>query len=167
MNELLLRYIAGALPPDEEAALEARLFDDEELTAHASRLLAVRDALRAMAGEGPLVPVVTAEELRALGERVKVTEHHPSGGVVRSHITDEVFVAAHIPLRAPASRVHVSFCTPEGHAYFRVHEAPFDPASGEVIILCERHVAIATGRLTIRVVDDAGALLAEVPIESS
>jgi hypothetical protein len=72
---------------------------------------------------------------------------------------------AHVPVAAAHSaRVHVEFCTPEGFAYFRVNEAPFDAASGEIVVLCKSHVARNTGALRVRVVDDDARVLADVTI---
>lgn len=153
-------------------AFEARLFDDPAFAAQCARLLDMRDALRALAAQGALVPIVRAAELRALSQTTKVTEHYAREGRIESHITDEEFIAAHVPV-APSARddnatrrVHVEFCTVEGFPYFRVNEAPFDPESGEIILLCKAHVALAQGALRVRVIDDDARILAEVAIEN-
>lgn len=158
----LLEWFAG----ESDDAFEERLFSDDALCVEAAHLMQVRDALRALAAQGAIVPVVVASELRAMAARTKITEHHPIDGHIESHITDEEFIAAHVPLNAAAKRVHVEFCTPEGFAYFRVNEAPFDAASGQIVVLCKSHVALSTAALRVRVVDDEARVLAEVTIQN-
>lgn len=165
MKDDLLTWLSGVLRPEDVEAFEERLFSDDALRDEALLLLAVRDGLRSMAAEGPIVPVLTAAELKALRKHAKVTEHHPRGGVIQSRIQDEDFVAAFVPIASVPERLHVLFCTPAGEPYFRVHDAPFDPESREVIILCKRHVALEAGRLIVRVVNDGEAVLGEVAIE--
>jgi anti-sigma factor RsiW len=166
VDDLLLRYVTGDLADDEEAAFEARLFEDEALAKDAARLWMVRELLRGMGARGPIVPVVTDAELRALRARVVITDHHPRDGVITSRIGEEDFVAAHVPLQTDAARVHVVLLTADGEPYFRVHEAPWERGAGEIILLCHREVAVATGRLHVKVVDDADAELAAVIIEN-
>jgi hypothetical protein len=55
-----------------------------------------------------------------------------------------------------------SSALPKAFPYFRVHAAPFDPGPREVIILCERHVAMTTRRLLIRVRDEHDAVVGEM-----
>ena len=161
----LLQWFSGAATRLEDEAFEERLFTDDTLAIEAAHLMRVRDALRALEADGGIVPVVLEDELRTLAARVKVTEHHPRDGRIESHIVDEHFIAAHIPVHAPVdTRVHVEFCTPEGFAYFRVNEAPFDATRGEVVILCKSHVARNAGTLRVRVVDDDARVLADVAI---
>ncbi len=165
MNDDLVRYVSGILESSREEDFEQRLFEDSALARDVCQLFAVRDALRALCAQGPVVPVVRAAEFAALALTMRVTEHHPVGGHVVTRIGDEEFVAAHVPFSgADVSRVHVLFCTPAGVPYFRVNEAPFDRGASEVVVFCKRHVAIAAGTLIVRVVDDDERVLGEVSI---
>ena len=165
MDEALLRYVTGALSQEDDDTFAARLFDDPILVADAARMMRVIDALTTMAAEGPLVPVVVAAELQALRTKHVVSDYTAQNNMILSRIESEDFVAAHIPLSTSRARIDVIFSTRDGVPYFRVCDAPFDPASGEVIILCERHVALATGKLHVRIVDEDDTSLAEVTIE--
>jgi hypothetical protein len=171
MTSMLAWFCGEAADEADEAdaeAFEERLFADDARAAEAAQLMHVRDALRALAAQGAIVPVVLEDELRGVAARVKVSEHHARDGRIEAHITDEEFIAAHIAVDAAhVGRVHVEFCTPEGFAYFRVNEAPFDPARGEIVVLCKSHVARSSGTLRVRVLDDDARVLADVSIVNS
>lgn len=164
MSDPLARYLAGQLTAEDEDALELALFEDVAWSCAAERVVEVCTMLRSMAARGPLVPVVTAAQLQALGHTV--TQHHPKHGVIHTHIAQEAFVAAHLPVDASSGRLRVEFCRPDGVAYFCVQDAPFDPGSGKLIILCEGHVAKTTGSLLIRALNANNELVGQVRIEN-
>lgn len=169
MSEALARYVSGALDPSEEAAFEARLFTEETLAREAQRLMRLVATLRAMVAEGAWVPAVLDDELQAYRRRGEVREATPRDGKLAVEIGAADFVCARIPVASGSTgpRVHLEFCTAEGVPYFRVHEAPFDPTSGELIVLCKSHVARAAGDLIVRVVDDDENVLGQAVLSSS
>jgi hypothetical protein len=166
VNDRLLAYVSGALDPTEEEAFEEALFNDEKLADDAAGLVTKLDTLRFMAKDGPLTPVVTDAELRALEAKSRVMRYRPIEGAVRSRLRDEDFAVVQILLEAEPERVHVLFCTTEGIPYFRVNDAPFERSSREVLVLCKREVAIAHGSLIMKVVDDRDVVLASVVVDN-
>jgi hypothetical protein len=156
--DLAARYLAGVDADGSEQELEERLFQDEALMRAADWLLELRAALRDLSAGGPVVPVVTAAELAALAVQHRVREFVPVEQTIDASVAREVeFVAARLPIQLGGARsIDVELCTPAGVPYFRVHEAPYDPASNEVIVLCHRHVALAAANLRLVIRDERG-----------
>lgn len=156
--DAVLGYAFGTLDATEDADVERRLFDDPALLDAAMHLLGMRDVLCAMAQAGPVVPVITPAELTALASTRHVWQWRPPGTGGTSRLPPEAeFVAARLPVDlSGADRLDVEILDIAGNAYFRTHEAPFDRASGEVIVLCQRHVALAAGVIGVRVRDQDG-----------
>ncbi len=152
------RYLAGVDDDGSAAEFEAALFGDRELLRAAAWLLELRLALKDLASEGPVVPVVTETELAAVAAERRVQEVAGTAiSIVQSLARDIDFIA--LRLAAPledARAIDVEFRTPTGIRYFCVHEAPFDPRKNEVLVLCERHVALAAGEIQIVIRDERG-----------
>lgn len=49
-----------------------------------------------------------------------------------------------------AERLDVEICAADGVPFHVVRDAPFDPASGEVLVLCHRHTAVSNPELLFR-----------------
>ncbi len=163
-DDRLLAYLAGTLDPAAAEAFEEELFTDEALAHDAARFTAIFDLLRERARSTPLSPVITKDELTALEERYRVRKHRPVDGAIHSRIADEDFVVGILTLDELPNRIHLVICTPDGVPYFRVNDAPFDREAREVVVLCEREVALSRSALLVRVLDDHDGVLASVAI---
>lgn len=160
----LLRYESGDMPEDEAASFEERLMTVPELRALAGWLDALPGALKQLARDVALVPILDEPGVAALRERARIEEFVLNAGDHHAApLPDADFVLARVTADlASARRVDVEFCAPDGTAYFTVHEAPFT-ASG-VIVACSVAVARDAGHLRLRVKDETGAIRADVEL---
>lgn len=136
--------------------------DAERVEEHLLACAACSDALRALVPvaraledmrasvPAPIVSRPQVDELRARG--VRVTEHRvASGGELAWTIDDaELFVLA-VPVDlAGVEHVDLEYCTPDGEVMTIFPDAPLAADATEVLIACERHIAVAHDRIRFR-----------------
>jgi hypothetical protein len=156
--DTVARYLAGL---DDSA--EEQLFEDPQLASAAAWVMELREGLKQVAAVGPPVPVLTPSELAALRRSRAVVVLEPGSSPADTVLAPEVeLVAGRLPIALGDARsIDVEFGSARGPTHFRVHEAPFDPGSNVVIVLCSRHVALAAGDIRVSVRDERGALRGE------
>jgi anti-sigma factor RsiW len=138
----LVDYWAGDLDDDVTAALEEHLFGCADCTAASARVAAVTEAVRAA------LPLVVSrrqvEQLRARGTRVRENAFAPGDrrDVEFSPDTDLlIHRLAGLELTG-AERVGLRITDESTGALISAVDAvPFDPASGELLVACQRHYA--------------------------
>jgi len=166
MFERAARWWAGV---DRRESSGRALFVDSEGRRAAREVCELGDRLRGLALAGLIIPVLTPSELaslRASGRAVLECAPHDGRVVARVRPTDEL-VAARVPVDlADARWIDVEFCDPDGRTYFYTHQAPFDPLAGEIVAVCKRHLALATGILRIRVVDQDRVVRCDIVLDS-
>ncbi len=137
--ESWIDFFAGELDENAGERLELLLFECTQCAAEAERWGAVAG------GAGLAIPpVISTEALRALqdrGERMNENamqpgEHRraefPDGGSLLIHRLGGLELAR-------ADRVDLVLSTPEGAPLVRFEDVPFDRATGEVLVACQRH----------------------------
>jgi hypothetical protein len=125
-------------------ALEEHLLACDRCTAAVDRLAVVVEGLAAIVDKSSLRPVLSADQLDALvaRSRVAVFRLRP-GDVMTAEITaeTEIVVARFAaPLRGLIG-LDVEFRGADDQLYFAIADVEFTP--DEVIIACQRHVAIS------------------------
>ena len=141
-------------PEVDAAGVESHLFGCPDCTHALAGLADLTAALgRRFRGE-TLQPVVTRATLAGLvaaGLRVMETVV-PRGERRTVAIPEDVdLVVACLPADLAATeRLDLEICAPDGVPLFAVRDAPFDAASGEVLVLCHRHTAASNPALLLR-----------------
>ena len=139
----LVDHWAGDLAPEVQDALDEHMLGCASCNALSARVAAITEALRAA-----LPPVITAERLAALRARgLRVLENPMHPGERR-----EVFFPRDVDLLihrlsghslADATRVEFTLVDEDtGDVMAHVEHAPFDVASGSVLVACQKHYAV-------------------------
>jgi hypothetical protein len=157
--ESWIDFFAGDLDEETGERLEQLLFECPDCASEAERWGAV------VGGAGIAIPpVITTETLRALQDRGELMnenvmqpgEHRwadfPDGGTLLIHRLQGLDLAR-------ADRVNLALSTPTGEPLVRFEDVPFDRATGEVVVACQRHFGEAfpadiVFEIERRVVDD-------------
>jgi Putative zinc-finger len=139
--EELVAYWAGELEPTATDALEEHLFGCDACTTASARIAAITERLRSLVP--PIVSAARLASLRAQGLRIDDNVVAPEG---RSHVTfsKQDMIIHHLSglSLGNAARVGVSVRVEEtGDILFEQPDAPFEAATGEVRIACQRHFA--------------------------
>jgi hypothetical protein len=137
--EALVAYWAGDLEPSASDALEEHLFACDACTASSARIAAITEKLRSA-----VPPIVSGERLAALRARGLGIEDNIVPPETTSHVVFERqdMIIHHLSglSLANAARVGVSVRVEEtGELLFEQPDAPFEAATGEVQIACQRH----------------------------
>jgi hypothetical protein len=136
--ETLAALWAGELASDESEKVEEHLFGCDHCAAASDRLG------KLVAGLRQIIPPVISHAHRAgliaRGLRIRLTPVDP-GVEVDAYFTADVDLLVHV-LKADltgAERVDVELLDPAGVARLQLAHVPFDTATGEVLIACQRH----------------------------
>lgn len=145
--ETLVDYWLEELPPPDEAAIEEHLFACASCSASLDQFAALEKGLRRAFGSSSGQPVVTREALDALhteGLRtIEVTiAPHQQVEVTVPEDVDLLVARLLVSELMGVQRLDVEICDPGGDPYYVAQQAPFEARRGEVLILCQRHVAI-------------------------
>lgn len=138
-------YLAGELDPDREAALERELFEDPHST-EVPRFLAVVDGIAALRGHhGTMSGVLPPGELAGLRARATLLELTlPRSGILDWHVSEDIDICIAklaVDLEGVGT-LDLELVDGTGQTYARFHDVPADRARGEVLVACERHVAL-------------------------
>jgi hypothetical protein len=139
--EMLVAYWSGDLDAAETDEIDAHIFGCATCTAASERVAAVTERLRSL--EPPVISSARLAELRARGRRIE--DNYLAPGARKKVIFDaQDFIVHHLGglELAGVERVAVFVRVVEtGDVVAEVPDAPFDAASGEVLIACQRHFA--------------------------
>jgi hypothetical protein len=167
--ERVASYAAGMLDDATAEQVEKQMFEDPQFRAAAALVIDLIDGLRELAIRGPLLPILTLTELETLRRkrRVLVGDVDSNGELLVVIPSDVEFVAARLRIDLhDAVRVDVAIGKPDGPPYFITREAPFDPDSGELVVLCNSHVARAAGRIRVVVTDERDRVRGQLILDS-
>lgn len=149
--ETFVAYWAGDLAGTESDEVEAHVFSCATCTAMSRRIAAVTETLRGL--EPPVISAARLGELRAAGRRIEDNVMAPGG---RAHIVfSEQDLIVHrlggLDL-AGVDRVGL-VVRAEGadDVVAEVPSAPFDAASGEILVACQRHFAVFPPNVALEV----------------
>jgi hypothetical protein len=137
--ETLIEYWLGEVQQGSEAALEEHLFGCASCTKRLEGLVALASGVRATVAEGRVslaVSVRFVETMRQAGLRLREYRVEPGGSVNCTIQADDDAVISRI--RAPLSgvkRIDVVRSMGGGVPDARVADVPFDPETGEVLII--------------------------------
>jgi anti-sigma factor RsiW len=132
-------YLAGLLDEGEEQAVEEHLFSCISCARDAEPLFGLAAAIPKAAA-----PVLTAERFRTLDREGRVAQVNvmAPGQVSEVRYPEAGKLLVHrlggSDLRG-AERVDVEIVDLEGNPAARLDDVPFDAASGEVFLACQRH----------------------------
>jgi Putative zinc-finger len=158
--ETLVAYWAGDLSPEETDAVDAHAMGCATCTTASERVAAITEAIRTA-----LPPVISTRELaslRARGLRVEENRIFPGQRVpvvFRGDLDLLIHRLGGLDL-SRAERVHVTASAEEtGQILSETPRAPFDAASGEVLIACQRHFAALPPNIVfdVAVIEAGGA----------
>jgi hypothetical protein len=137
-GERLAAYWLGELDGADAALVEEHVFGCDACEAALSKTAAVVAGLRAT-----LPAVITGARLRALhaGTPTLKQVEVPAGGSATVEFgAGDQFFALHLRADlAHVERVDFSIHAPNGPTMLELPGAPFDPETGTVIVLCQRH----------------------------
>jgi hypothetical protein len=136
--ETLVAWIAGDLPESVGASVEEHIFSCDSCAAASERTARLAGGLR------ETIPWVISrrqyDRLVGGGTRILVTPVEP-GRTPRARFTPEVDLLVHA-LRGDfsrAERIDVDIFSPDRTKHVLLEHVPFDRASGEVLVACQRH----------------------------
>lgn len=142
--DVLVKYWAADLADDETAAVDEHLFECTAACLEtATRIGAVAQGVRDMW----MPPVVVASDLaRAHARGVRTVENsfrpdEPGEAVLTSEI--DVLVHRLLTDLAEVESVAVDVVLADGTPLIQFDSVPFDRASGEILIACNRHFVMA------------------------
>jgi anti-sigma factor RsiW len=135
---LLADYWLAELPPGEESAVEEHLFACEDCSRSLQSIMALIEAIRALARQGNLGMIVTREFLDRLareGLRTREYRAHP-GGTVHCTVTphDDLLIGRLAADLSGIGRVDLALCDPSGAERQRLRDIPFRAGPGEVML---------------------------------
>jgi hypothetical protein len=141
-DEQLIAYWAHDLDEATAARVEEHLFSCDACTLACKRIAQVAEAIRTM-----IPPVISRNDLEALRARgLKIEENAVDVGTRKSCLfRSGVDILLHV-LRgldlSHTERVRVTVSDEiSGAVIFESADAPFDRATGEILIACQRHFA--------------------------
>lgn len=136
-DALLADYWLAALPEPEEHAVEEHLFTCDFCGARLRGLIALAEAVRALARSGSLRMVVSDHFLqRAAAEGLRVREYAPPpGGSVQCTVSahDDILIARLAVDLSSAGPVDLHFLDESGAELYTIPDIPVNPAAGEVV----------------------------------
>jgi hypothetical protein len=135
---LLADYWLAELPPGEESAVEEHLFACEDCSRSLQSIIALVEAIRALARQGNLGMIATRgflDRLKREGLRPREYQAQP-GGTVQCTVTpqDDLLIGRLAVDLSGIERVDLALCDPSGTERFRMRDIPFRAAPGEVIL---------------------------------
>ena len=135
---VLADYWLAELPPGEESAVEEHLFGCEDCSRSLQSIMALVEAIRALARQGNLGMIVTRDFLDRLArEGLRPREYQAqSGGTVQCTVTpqDDLLIGRLTVDLSGLERVDLALCNPSGSERVRMRDIPFRAAPGEVIL---------------------------------
>jgi hypothetical protein len=152
--ETMVAYWLGDLPEQDEWKAEEHYLGCQQCADQLFRLAGVAAALRAWhrSGRGQVVVTEAAlAALRAAGQQL-LELRLTAGQTPNQPFPPEIdFVVARLAGDlAAVERLDLELSSGDGLPFYSVRDAPFDPASGEVLVLCERHLAASHSTLLFR-----------------
>jgi hypothetical protein len=162
--ETLVGYWLGDATVERETALEEHLFGCAQCTARLEELAALAAGVRAAVENGRVTLVVSAPfvaAMRAAGLRLRDYRLGPGGSVNCTIAGDDDAVISH--LRAPLAgvrRLDLVRSRDGAPSEARVADVPFDPATGEVLVVPSaawlKTMPAFTMRMRLIAVDEKG-----------
>lgn len=150
--DTLALYWAGELAPADADAVEEHVMGCAECTRASARVAAITEAVRQLIP--PFVNHAKVDELRARGLRIEENAIPPGVETpVRFAATLDLLIHRLSGLDlADAERVEVVVRDDEsGNVMLHSADVPFDAASGEILIACNRHFAAFPPRVAFDV----------------
>ena len=149
---LLIDYWSSELSPPEVERVEEHLLSCPRCSAESARVAAIALALRGMIPPlltGALLATLRARGLRIVENSFSPGERHPI--VFEPDVDLMIHRLGGLDL-ARATSVDVTLRVEEsGDVIFDLPGAPFDPASGELLLACQRHFAVFPPNLMVEV----------------
>ena len=154
-------YLAGELDAETEEALEQELFQSPEASRVVAAFVATIDGVATLQREhGCLNGILRAEDLPAMRRRhVTLEVVVPAGETASFPLGDEVaFCIARLPVDPEAlegaERVDLEYANGRGEVYARARDIHVERGASatEVIVACERHIALMEEITVFRVV---------------
>lgn len=136
--ETLVALWSGDLPEAEAAEVDEHLFACDACAATSHRLCGLVAGLREVIP--PVISHARRDRMAASGTRIRLTTC-VAGGKATAVFGREVDLLVHA-LRADlsgAEQVDLEVVGTDGVRLVSLEHVPFDPASGEVLIACQRH----------------------------
>lgn len=136
--ELVHDYFAEELDSAEQAALEDHVFSCDACAGAFDRAAAFALGLRSLIP--PVISHQKLESLRRMGQQIRVTRVEPERpvDVLFARELSLLVHALHADLER-AERVDLEILDAHGQTIVGIEGVPFDRASGEVLIACQRH----------------------------
>jgi hypothetical protein len=149
--ESLVSYWAGDLDATQNDEVEAHVFSCATCTAMAERFCAITEKMRSL--EPPVISAARLGELRAAGRRI---EDNVIGPGERKRV---VFSAQELIIHhlggldtTDVDRVGLVIrADGTGHVVTEYPSAPFDAATGEVLIACQRHFVVFPPKIAFEI----------------
>jgi hypothetical protein len=133
---VLTDYWLAALIESEEQAVEEHLFGCDECGERLRHVIALAEAVRALARQGSLIMVVSDAFLkRASQDGLRIREYAPPrGGSIACTVTaeDDLLVGRLTADLSTAQRLDLSFCDARGSERLRLPDIPFSSGQGSV-----------------------------------
>jgi hypothetical protein len=136
-------------------ATDEHLLACDACSARLRALVSVLEGMRSLGRSAPPPVVLRADvnAMRARGVRVSERSVPLSGEIAWTIVDADVYVLAMtIGAERPAT-IEVEYCRADGERISVFPTAPFDRATGDVLIACDRHVAMGHQAVRIRVLD--------------
>lgn len=162
--EKLVAWWLAELPAGEAEKLEEHVFACAACAGRAEWLAALSDGVRAAVRAGALGMVVSApfvEAMRQAGLRLREYRLGPGERVNCTMAAQDDAVVSRV--RAPLAgvkRLDILEDIDEGRQSFAMHDVPFDPASGEVLVILPpaalKKMPAHVARMRLVAVDDTG-----------
>lgn len=152
-------YLAGELDAETEAALERDLFGTRSASTIVAAFLATVEGISTLQREhGCLNGILRSEDAERMRRRHTTLEVVvPPGEIADVVLGDDVaFCIARLPVDLVelegAERVDLEYANGRGVIYARAKDVHVDRAEGQVIVACERHVALMEEVTVFRVI---------------
>lgn len=161
--DTLVDYWLKEQSPGDEQATEEHLFACGTCSATLGQIAALSKGIRGALGGPTWEPVVTQTMLDGLvNQGVRTLEVTIAPGQQAQVILPaevELLVARLSADLAGVERIDVEVCSLAGEAYYVARDVVFEADRGEVLILCQRHVAVEHGAVLfrLRAVDSLGS----------
>jgi hypothetical protein len=139
-------------------AADEHLLACDACNARLQALVPVIEGMRGL-GRGAPPPVVLRSDvdaMRARGVRVSEQSAPSSGDLAWAIVEADVYVLAMTTGAERPVAIDVEYCRADGERISVFPAAPFDRATGAVLIACDRHVATGHEAVRIRVLDASG-----------
>lgn len=136
--ETLVAWYAHELAESDSNELEEHLFSCDECAAASEELGRLVGGLREVVP--PVISHALRDKLAAAGQRILFTPCTRDATATARFAPDiDLMVHALRGDLSEAERVDVEVLRPDGSVEVSLHDVPFDPDAGEVLLACQRH----------------------------